>query len=319
MNTEAIGRKISMVGLSLKKASPTILIVGGVVGVVASMIGVGIASTKVCEVVDEHKKKVEELHERYDNATVFSPEVKRKETADVYIHTGVKMAKMYGPSVLLGCTSLVCILKSHNILTRRNAALAAAYSIVDKEFKGYRDRLIDRFDENLDQELKYGIKDEEIDVEEVNEKTGEVQTVKKTVKTASIDNHSTYARFFCEGCNGWDQDPNYNLLFLRAQQDSANEKLRSRGYLLLNEVYEMLGVDVSVAGNTVGWLYDKNKNDNEQADDCYVDFGIYNVQDPNNRAFVNGKTNTVLLDFNVQGPIINEMIARKNEIRHKYH
>lgn len=319
MNMEVIGRKMSMVGLSLKKASPTIFIVGGTIGIVASMIGIGIASTKVRDVVDEHKKNVEDLHERYDNATTFSPDVKRKETADIYIQTGVKVAKMYGPSVLLACTSLVCILKSHNILTKRNAALAAAYSIVDKEFKGYRSRLIERFDEELDHELKYNIKNREIDVEEVDEKTGETHTVKKTVKTASIDQHSTYARFFCEGCDGWDQDPNYNLLFLRAQQDSANEKLRSRGYLTLNEVYSMLGMDLSVAGNSVGWLYDRNKSADEQTGDGYVDFGIYNIQDPNTRKFVNGKTNTVLLDFNVQGPIVEGMVARANAIRRKFH
>ena len=38
-----------------------------------------------------------------------------------------------------------------------------------------------------------------------------------------------------------------------------------------------------------------------------VDFGIYNIHRPENRAFVNGYERTILLDFNVDGDILDMM------------
>ena len=89
-------------------------------------------------------------------------------------------------------------------------------------------------------------------------------------------------------------------MFLRRQQDYANEKLRSKGHLFLNEVYDMLGIHRTKAGNVVGWIYDE-KN---PVGDNYVDFGIYDIHKEQNRDFVNGIERSILLDFNVDGPIL---------------
>ena len=76
--------------------------------------------------------------------------------------------------------------------------------------------------------------------------------------------------------------------------------LKSRGHLFLNEVYDLLDIPRSKAGQVVGWVY--NKNNNVKGDN-YVDFNIYDITDKAKRSFVNGYERTILLDFNVDGVI----------------
>lgn len=118
---------------------------------------------------------------------------------------------------------------------------------------------------------------------------------------------SQYARFFDETCRGWSSfGSEFNLIFLRVQQDYATEKLKAQGYLFLNEVYDMLGMPRTKAGCVVGWVYDL---DSPIGDNC-VDFGLY---DECNKNFINGYEKTALLDFNVDGIITERVFAKENE------
>jgi hypothetical protein len=158
--------------------------------------------------------------------------------------------------------------------------------------------VIERFGEALDKELKYNIKAQEVEKTVIDEK-GEEKVVKETVEVATVNQPSDYARFFDVGSSYWTKDAEYNLMFLRRQQDYANEMLKSKGVVFLNEVYDMLDIARTQAGQIVGWVYDK---DNPEVD-SYIDFGIYDLQDPDKRRFVNGDERSILLDFNVDGPV----------------
>lgn len=111
---------------------------------------------------------------------------------------------------------------------------------------------------------------------------------------------SQYARFFDESCPCWTADPEANVTFLRLLEANANTLLETRGYLYLNEVYKLLGIPYSKAGQLVGWIY----KDPNPAGDNYVDFGIYA---PHNGEAVNGYARNLLLDFNVDGIIIDKL------------
>ena len=211
---------------------------------------------------------------------------------------------MYAPAAILGVGSILCIVKSHDILTKRNAALAAAYTAVDKGFKEYRGRLIERFGEDLDRELRYNIRSKEIQ-ETVIDENGEEKTITKTVQVAEPTEHNPYTKCFDEWCTGWNKDAEMNQVFLKRQQDYANEKLKAKGYLFLNEVYEMLGIPKTKLGHVVGWVYDE-ENPNK------VDFGVYNIHKEANRDFVNGRERSVWLDFNPDGNIM-DMIGYRNK------
>lgn len=295
------------VGFQIKKHSPEILLITGITGVVTSAVMACKATTKVDAIIEESKKSIDTIHEGMNAGNIcdveYTEEDGKKDLAIVYIQTGVKFAKLYGPSVLLGLTSIGCILASNNIIHKRNVALSAAYTAIDRSFKGYRSRVIERFGESMDRELRYNIKTQEVKETVVDEETGKKKTVKSTVSVVDPNTYSDYARFFDEYCAGWTKDAEYNLMFLRQQQNYANELLKSRGHLFLNEVYDMLGIDRTKAGNIVGWIYDEK----HPIGDNFVDFGIYVLDNEKARDFVNGRERSILLDFNVDGDILSLM------------
>ena len=285
----------------VQKHSPEILMGVGVVGVVTSTVMACKATMKLNDVLEESKEtrdKIKEVENNPKYEDKYSPEDAKKDLAINYMQTGMKVAKLYAPAVLLGGASLGCLLASNDILRKRNAALSAAYMTVDKSFKEYRNRVTERFGEEVEKEIHYGIKAEQIETTVVDE-DGNETTVTNTVKTMDPNLYSDYARFFDAASPYWQNDPEYNLMFLKAQQQYANDLLRAKGRLFLNDVYDMLGIEKTKAGQVVGWVYDR-ENPNG---DNFVDFGIYDMSKERVRAFVNGYETNILLDFNVDGNI----------------
>lgn len=302
----SLSRNFNKIGFQLKKHSPEILVVAGVVGTVASAVMACKATTKVNDILEETKTKVNQIHDVLADESIpeekYSEEDSKKDLTIVYVQAGVKLVKLYAPAVALGVLSLTSILASHRILNKRNVALAAAYTTVDRSFKEYRSRVVERFGKELDRELKYNIKAKEIE-ETVVDSKGKEKTVKKTVQVVDPNEYSEYARFFDDGCEGWTKDADFNLMFLKRQQSYANDLLKSQGYLFLNDVYRMLGIKMTKAGQVVGWIYDEKK----PVGDNFVDFGIYDLYNEKARDFVNGRERVILLDFNVDGNILNYM------------
>lgn len=321
-----ITRALGKAGITCKKYTPEALIIAGVIGVVASAVMACKATTKVNDILEESKENTHNLHlvataaglkeATYDlsNEDVrkidtlstkedvknYTVQDLKKDTTIIYTQTAVKFIKLYAPSVILGALSIAGILASNNILRKRNVALAAAYATVDKGFKEYRSRVVERFGKDMDRELKYNIKAKEIE-ETTKDAKGKEKTVKKSIEVADVNEYSDYARFFDEFCTGWKRDAEYNLMFLKHQQNYANEKLQKQGYLFLNDVYDMLGIPKTKAGQVVGWIYDEAHPD---IYDNFVDFGIYDLYNEKARDFVNGREKSILLDFNVDGNIL---------------
>lgn len=298
-----ISRTFNRAAFKMKKHSPEILVVAGVVGVVGSTVMACKATTKLDSILNEAKDNIDKIHEAAEHPEFlpepYTEEDSKKDLAIVYTRTAVNVVKLYAPAVIIGGLSITAILAGHNITRKRNIALAAAYTAVDKSFKEYRGRVVERFGEALDKELRYNIKSKEVEEVTVNE-DGSESAVKNAIDVVDPNNISSYARFFDDGCTGWTKDPEYNLMFLRDQQRYANDLLQSKGHLFLNEVYDMLGIPRTKAGQAVGWFYDE-KN---PVGDNFVDFGIYDTNRPRVRDFVNGYERVILLDFNVDGPIL---------------
>ena len=292
-----------------KKHSPEILITAGVVGVVASGIMACRATLKVHDTLEEAVQNLADIHEAAEHGCTavgvpYSEEDCRKDVTTVYFQTGLKLVKLYAPSVILGVTSLGCVVTSNNILRKRNAALAAAYATIDKSFKEYRSNVVERFGETVDRQLKYNIKTKEVE-ETIVDENGKEKKVKKTVEVSEKKDYSDYSRFFDVGNPYWAKDAEYNRMFIRAQQQYANDRLRAQGYLFLNDVYESLGFDRTVAGQSVGWLY--RPDDPNHNGDNYIDFGIFDTHRSDARNFQDEFERTVLLDFNPDGPILNKV------------
>lgn len=288
--------------LQLKKHSPKILVVAGVVGTVASTVMACKATLKAQEIVEAHKENVEKIHEVVEMyPDEYTETDKQRDLVKVYSQTAVKFGALYGPAVLVGAASITSILVGYNILHKRNVAAIAAYTAAATEFKQYRGRVIERFGKELDRELKYNIRSEQVE-ERVVDEDGNESIVKSTVTTVNPE-YSEFTKCFDESCAAFEKSPEDNMKFLKCQQNYANDLLKRRGHLFLNEVYDMLGFQRTTAGSIVGWIYDEECPNG----DNYVDFGIFNIKSEAARNFVNGYERAIWLDFNVDGVIYDKI------------
>jgi hypothetical protein len=291
-------------GLLLKKNSPEILMTVGIAGLVCSTVLACKATLKAEGVINRHKDSVDKISEVWDKVEVgeisvedYNETDRRKDLVMTYSSTSVEFLKLYGPAIGLGIASIGCIIGSHNVMKRRNVALMAAYKAVDEAFKNYRQRVVEEHGEHTDYLYKNGLRAEVITETEIGEDGKKRKVDKmKIVDDADPNRLSQYARFFDEGCSQWSKTPEYNMMFLRAQQNYYNDMLKARGHVFLNEVYDALGITRSKAGAVVGWVLSKDS-------DNYIDFGIFDGTSRAARAFVNGDERSILLDFNVDGVI----------------
>jgi hypothetical protein len=298
---KSVSGVVNKTTMTLKKHSPEILVVAGVIGAVASAVIACKATTKVGKITEEAKDMIDSIHESEKNGITpagetYTKEDCQKDLAIAYVQTGIKYAKLYAPAVILGSLSITSILASNNILRKRNVALGAAYAAIDKSFKEYRGRVIERFGEQVDHELKYNIKAKKFEEIETDPETGKQKKVKKTVMVTDPNLQSDYAVYFDNKSRNYETNMDYNRMFLKAQQQFANDKLQARGHIFLNEVLDDLDLPRSPAGQIVGWT--------KNGPDGYVNFRILEVE----RETEDGRHEpALLLDFNVEGDIWSQM------------
>lgn len=293
--TSKVGRQV----LITQKHSPAILFGTGVVGFVATVVFATRATLKLEEVLkeaEENSAKVEIAETiAKTSGRKYTEEDKKKDKLFIKTKAAVEVVKLYGPAMVIGAFSLTCLTGSHVILSRRNVALTATYAAIEKGFKEYRARVVKEYGEAKDHEFRFGVVERTIGVD-----TDE-GVVEKTIRGVDQEEMrksggSIYARVFDEGSKNWRREWTYNQMFIRAQQNYANDLLKARGHVFLNEVYDMLGLDRSSEGAVVGWVKDGEG-------DGYIDFGVFEGDIYSAQRFVNGDERSVLLDFNVDGVV----------------
>lgn len=108
-----------------------------------------------------------------------------------------------------------------------------------------------------------------------------------------LKTYSQYARVFDDGCKNWTKDQNANVMFLKVIEQHCNELLRARGWIFLRDVYEYIGIPITKASCLVGWIYEEHN----KIGDNFVKF-IYDEND---------ESSGIVIDFNVDGEIINRL------------
>ena len=302
-----IKNMINKVKFNVVKHSPEILMGIGIAGVVTSTVLACRSTLKVKDILEDKETNMNNVKEVLaEGREDYTEEDARKDKTIIMTTTAIRMMKLYIPSVIIGAGSIACLLQSHNVMRNRNAGLAAALAATTESFKQYRERVTEKYGDEVDKEMRYGIKKEK------KEKDGK-KTKEDIIVGCDEKELSGYARYFNESNINWTDDPQFNMMFLRQNQNWANDKLISQGYLYLNDVYDALGFPKTKAGQVVGWVYDPKNN---ERGDNYVDFGIYDLNVRGYRDemandtiaeerqdFINGYRNSILLDFNVDGNI----------------
>lgn len=288
--------------LGIKKHSPEILVAAGIgTGIIAAIVACK-QTIKANDIVAEARKSLQNIEDvkelAANNEVEYTEENEQEDRKTIGMQVAVGMVKTYALPVGLGILSITCILAGHHILKKRNVALAAAYSALSTDFMNYRKRVVDKYGKDVDFMLKNGLKKQIVANQVVDPETGEVKETKEEVLTYEGDKLSQYARVFDEvGSTQWTPSADHNRAFLLMEQNYFNERIRTRGYIFLNEVYERLGFRPTKAGSVVGWVY-------QNADYEGIDFGIFTAHTQKAAEFLEGTEPSIILDFNVQGDIL---------------
>lgn len=279
--TRSFGRTV----LKAKKNSPHIFFAGGMVGFVGTVFLASRATLRLEDTVDEIRHDLDQV-KRVDSTDEHE---RVRDLVYVYVKSGSKLAKLYGPSVVVGGVSIAALTGAHVQMKRRNAAVTAAFVAVSQAFDEYRERVQEEVGEEKELDIYRGLKKAEAIGPDGK---------KKHVKGIDALRGSPYARIFDDKSFCWHKDNEYNRIFLQAQQNYANDKLNARGYIFLNEVYDSLGLERSREGQVVGWMIGNPEGDG------HIDFGLYEAY---NKSFLEHGEPSLILDFNVDGLIFDKI------------
>uniref|UniRef100_A0AAU7GYZ0 Uncharacterized protein n=1 Tax=Streptomyces phage Scarif TaxID=3158858 RepID=A0AAU7GYZ0_9CAUD len=290
-----ISQKFSKQVLTVKTHSPVLMLGAGAIGVGATVFLACRATLKVSDILEEGESHLEKA----DHLNNINEEERKKAKFGVKLQTAIKIAKAYAPATIVGVASIGLMTGSHIILKRRNAATAAALATVSKGFQEYRSRVVADQGKEKDLEYRFGTAEKEIAEEGPNGietklvKGPDLSEVKKQTEW-------DYARVFDDSNDNWSSIPNQNQMFIQMVENHANRLLTVQGFVFLNEVYEMLGFPKTAAGQIVGWVV----NPREGKGDGVIDFGVFNDGVYKGKQWVNGHKPAILLDFNVDGPVL---------------
>lgn len=294
-NLVKFGKKFLVIA---KNHAPEILTGVGILGTITSTVMACAATTKVEDTIEDAKIEIEIAHK---NAESVDSATARKEIALGYFRAGKKFVKLYGPSAMLGVASITGIVSATAIQKHRNTAIAAEYTALCSALSSYRERVADNVGTEIERNLFHGVRTEKVKETVVDPETGEEKKVKTSINVKDNDiPTSEYSKFFDEMSREYKKDPEYNLMFLKGKEKWANHVCQRDGFIFLNDVYDMLDIPKTKAGQLVGWVYDDN-------DPEKIDFGIFNVNRARSRDFVNGYEKAIMLNFNVDGYILDQV------------
>ena len=305
-----LAKKGSLALLKLKNVSPEILIGAGIISIVAGTVLACKATLKVDDILDEHERNMLAINTAHEEVKDFIDDDVRQEKALTYFQTGKSFLKIYWPSAVLMGGGIIFLISSHGIMRQRNAALAAAYSVIDTAFREYRGRVVDELGADKDFHFMHNTTYETI-TEETTDESGKKKKTKKEIQVLNEDGGtSMYARWYAKqewdikdgsytGSSQWVNNPDYNATNLILKNSMLNDTLKARGYLFLNDVYEELGFPRTKAGQIVGWVWDGDG-------DNYVSFGpeVDGLINKTKTSIIYRPGGSILLDFNVDGPIL---------------
>lgn len=306
-NSIVIGanKALSKTKFHLKKRSPEILLVTGIVGMVTASVLACKATTKAHEVAENTQKSLEEIEMVSNQASSeeYTEDDRKKDTIIVYSKMVLGYTKLYAPAVILAGLSVTSILVSHNILRKRNIQLATALAGVTKAFDEYRNRVKNKYGEEAENQIRYGITQLKADKFIEDEETGKTKKVKEKIDVFDKSTLGMFAGVFDASSRMWQKDINYNLNFLKMVESQFTNRLKSHENIFLNEIWDALDMPRTEIGQYAGWIYDPDSD----ISDCFVDLGIRIGQTVDETGSL---VHSIIIDPNCDGSIIDRAFKK---------
>lgn len=316
---DTITKTCSGAVLACKEHSPEILLVMGGIGVITGTVLACKATLEAKKIVDETKpeikdipEKIEDLEPNEDGTEVTAEQLEneiiatKKANRKLYLAMAGHIAKKALPAVIVMSLSLASIIQSNHIMKQRNIGLAAAYTAIDKSFKAYRKRVVDKFGEDVDKELMYGVRKETIEKKETDENGNEV-TKKEVITLSDYAEYGPYAVNYTEESDYYENSSYANELTLTQKMKYLSDLLVIKKYVTLNEALDIVlgptrgNKRLRKAGMVVGWIYDPKNN---KTGDNDIVFNIFKVNRKNKFGEMEEQ---IIVDFNVDGTIYNRI------------
>lgn len=212
----------------LKLNGSTILTGIASIGIIATSIMTAKATVKAVRLLDEKKSECDEPIGKMEIVKITAP--------------------IYMSSFIMGASTIACILSANSFNRRQQASLISAYALANNSYKKYRNKVKELYGEETDKQIIDSIAIEK--AEEVNIYS---QTLMGSDSLLPVDCPTNKMLFYDE----------YGERFFEStiEQVVIAEYHLNRNFVLgaclyLNDFYELLGLEKTDYGESVGWILD---------------------------------------------------------------
>ncbi len=203
------------------KHSPEILTGIGIAGMISSTVLAVKATPKAISLLEEKKQELgtDDLTYKEIISTAWRP---------------------YIPSISVTIASMICIIGAVQVNSKRNAAIATAYSLSERAFSTYRDKVIETIGEKKEKDIRDKARQEELDK---NPSSQRQILITPKGQTLCMDTFS--GRYFRS-----------DLDLIRKSINELNRSMTYQNYISLNQYYSAIGLDPIKEGDYMGWNID---------------------------------------------------------------
>lgn len=149
--------------------------------------------------------------------------------------------KHYVPPVVVGSTTIACIIGANHISSKRSAALVTAYSIMERGFSEYKDKVVEQIGVNKEQKVRDSIAQDRVNADPVGSREVII------TGTGKVLCYETYTARYFES----------DMETLRKAQNDINQQIYSEMYASLNDFNRHIGLPYAGIGENIGWNTDK--------------------------------------------------------------
>lgn len=202
---------------TIKSNSPEIMTGLGVAGVITTSYLAGKAGYETCKAMSEE-----------------DPYMSLKERAR---HTW----RLYIPAGISGAVTIACIIGASKSNGQRTTAAVAAYSLSEKAFSDYREKVVEQIGKNKEQAIRDDISQDKVK----NNPVGSREVI--VLGSGHVLCCELYTnRYF-----------NSDMETLRKAVNTINHKITNHPYVTLDEFYDLIDIPHTSNSSSVGWDFDK--------------------------------------------------------------
>lgn len=221
----------------IKSNAPEILTGIGVGGVVATSYLAAKGGFRSVQIIENEKETF-----RQTGKTSFGTIPKEDQDELLTDWQRVQLLwRCYAPAAISGTVTVVCIVASHKTSGRRTAAAVAAYSITEKAFSEYKEKVIEQIGVGKEQKIR-----DQIAQDGVRKNPPDSREVMITGRGNVL---------FQEAFTG---------RYLRTDMESMRKAVNDFNYILNNDVwqalgefYDLIGLDPTSISSEIGWNVEK--------------------------------------------------------------